>query len=75
MRPRPRKLNRATGAMVYRTLALEVMKHVLGAVGGPDRQAVMIDVFQGPTAANGDQPGIANLAEDHGESTTKTPNQ
>jgi hypothetical protein len=44
---------------------LEVVEHVLRAVGRPDREEVMILVLEAPAATDGDEPGIPDLREDH----------
>ena len=58
------KVDRPTGTVVSRPCLLEMRQHVLGAVGRPQRETAMIIVLEGPAAAHGDEPWIADLGED-----------
>jgi hypothetical protein len=52
-----------------------VVEDVVGAVGRPDRQTVMVGVGQRPATPDGDEPRVANLAQDQAVATSKMPNQ
>ena len=47
---------------------------LLGAVGGPDREQMMVVVLEGPAAAHGDEPRIADFGENH-RCATRTRNR
>ena len=64
-RPGAPELDRPTWPVVIRPLPLEVVQHVLRAVGRPHREKAMVVVLEGPAATHGDEPGIPNLGEDH----------
>lgn len=57
-RPSTGLFDRLARAVVMRAHALEQMQDVLGAIGRPGGQQVMIGVLQGAAAAQGDEPGI-----------------
>ena len=63
--PRPNHFDGPARSVVARLRLLEVGEHVLRAVGGPDREQVMIVVAQGAAATDGDESRIADLGEDH----------
>jgi hypothetical protein len=54
-----------TRTVVLRPYLLEVVQHVLGAVGRPHREKTMIVVLQRPAATDRDEPRIPDLGEDH----------
>src|SRR6185369_12598693 len=59
------ELDRPTWTLVLRPRLFEVVEHVLGTVGCPDRETAMIVVLERPAATHGDEPGIPDLGEDH----------
>ena len=63
--PSPPKVDRPSWAIVRRPRLLKAMEHVLGAVGRPQREEVMIIVLEGPAATHGDEPRIPDFGEDH----------
>ena len=64
-RPGTPEVDRPTWTVVHRPDLLEVVQHVLRAVGRPDRKKTMIVVFEGPAATDRDEPRIPDLGEDH----------
>ena len=65
-RPGTPQLDRASRPAVIRPRLLEVVQHVLRAVGRPGREQAVLPVIEAATTAHGDEPGIANLGKDHG---------
>jgi hypothetical protein len=64
-RPGSPEVDRSTWTLVLRPRLLEVVQHVLRAVGRPHREKTMIVVLEGPAATHGDEPRIPDLGEDH----------
>ena len=64
-RPSTPEVDRPTWTVVLRPCLLEVVQHVLRAVGRPDREETMMVVSEGPAATHSDEPRIADLGEDH----------
>ncbi len=64
-RPGSGELDRTARAIVARADTIEVVQHVLGAVGGPHGERVMVRVLERAATPNGDEPRVAILAEDH----------
>jgi hypothetical protein len=64
-RPGPLELDRAPRAFVAWSRSLEVVQHVLRAVGRPDRQPAVVGVFERSTPADGDEPRVADVVHDH----------
>ena len=64
-RPGTPELDRPTWTVVLRPCPLEVVQHVLRAVGRPHREKTVIVVLEGPAATHGDEPRIPDLGEDH----------
>ena len=64
-RPGTPEVDRPTRTVVLRPRPLEVVQHVLRAVGRPHREQAMIVVLEGPAATHGDEPRIPDLGEDH----------
>ena len=64
-RPGTPEVDRPTWTVVLRPCLLEVVQHVLRAVGRPHREQAMIVVLEGPAATHGDEPRIPDLGEDH----------
>jgi len=64
-RPGTPELNRPTRTVVIRPSLLEVVQHVLRAVGRPDRQKAVIIVLEAAAATQSDEPRIPDLREDH----------
>ena len=60
-RPGTPEVDRSTRTVVIRPCLLEVVQHVLRAVGRPGREKTMIVVLEGPAAAHGDEPRIPDL--------------
>ena len=63
-RPRPGEVDRPTWTIVLRPCVLEVVQHVLRAVGGPRREKTMIVVFEAPAATDRDESRIPDLWKD-----------
>ncbi len=64
-RPGTPEVDRPTRTVVLRPCPLEVVQHVLRAVSRPHREEAVIVVPEGPAAADGDEPRIPDLEEDH----------
>ena len=64
-RPGTPEVDRPTWTVIAWPSLLEVVEHVLRAVGRPYREKTMIDVLEGPAAPHGDEPRIPDLGEDH----------
>ena len=64
-RPGPPKVDGPPRTVVIRPRLLEVVQHVLRAVGRPQREKVVVFVLEGAAAADGDEPRITDLGEDH----------
>lgn len=64
-RPCTPEFDRSPGPIVVRPRRLEQGQHVLGAVGGPGGEQLMVGVGQGAAAADRDEPRVADLGEDH----------
>ena len=62
--PRPPELDRAARTIVVRTLALEQLQDVPGAVGRPDGEEAVGVVVERPAATDRDEPRVADLRED-----------
>ena len=69
-RPGASQLDRASRTVVVRPRLLEVVEHVLRAVGRPDREKAVIVVLEAAAATHGDEPRIPDLREDHGPDRT-----
>jgi hypothetical protein len=67
-RPGATQVDRPARTVVLRPGVLEMMQHMLRAVGRPHREEVVIVVAEGPAATHGDEPGIPDLGEDHSRS-------
>ena len=63
--PSARCLYRATGSTIVRSDLLEVMKHMLCAVGRPKGQELVVAIRQSATAAHGNEPWITLRRQDH----------
>ncbi|HEX5850788.1 MAG TPA: hypothetical protein VFY59_16450, partial [Rubrobacter sp.] len=44
---------------------LEMVQHMLGAIGRPERETVMIYIPQGAAPTHGHEPRVSLLTEDH----------
>jgi hypothetical protein len=64
-RPGTPEVDRLTWTVVARPCLLEVVQHVLRAVGRPDRQKAVIVVLEAAAATPGDEPRIPDLGENH----------
>ncbi len=64
-RPGTPEVDRPSWPVVLRPCLLEVVEHVLRAVGRPHRQQAMIVVLEAAAATHGDEPRIPDLGEDH----------
>jgi hypothetical protein len=64
-RPGTPEVDRPTWTVVARPCLLEVVQHVLRAVGRPDREQAVIVVLEAAAATRGDEPRIPDLGEDH----------
>ena len=64
-RPGTPEVDRPSWTVVLRPCPLEVVQHVLRAVGRPHREQVMIVVLEGPAATHGDEPRVPDLGGDH----------
>jgi hypothetical protein len=64
-RPGTPEVDRPTWTVVLRSCLLEVVQHVLRAVGRPDRQKAVIVVLEAAAATRGDEPRIPDLGQDH----------
>ena len=64
-RPGTPEVDCPTWTVVLRPCPLEVVQHVLRAVGRPHREKTVIVVLEGPAATHGDEPRIPDLGEDH----------
>src|SRR3954453_8079148 len=65
-RPRPPQLDRSPRTFVVWTNALEMVEDVLGAVGRPEGKEAVVLVAEETTPTDRDEPGIADLRQDHG---------
>jgi hypothetical protein len=54
-----------TRTRISRMFGLEQVQDVFSARGGPQCEEVVIRVRQGPTAADGHEPGVWHLRQDH----------
>src|SRR6266542_2808702 len=72
-RPGTPQIDRPTWAVVPRPCLLEVMQHMLRAVGRPHREEVVIVVLEAAAATQRDEPGIPDLGEDHSRSFVRHP--
>lgn len=61
-------------ASVVRSVLLEEREHVLGAVGGPPRQQLVVGVGERPAAPDGDEPCVPERGQDHARHTRFTGN-
>jgi hypothetical protein len=66
LRPCPNLFDRLPGPRVRRLHRLVEVQNVLCARGRPQREEPMVGVRECPPAADGDEPGVANLGQDHG---------
>jgi hypothetical protein len=64
-RPGPSHLDRLTGPVVVWSHGGEEREDVVRAVRRPDRESVMVVVLERAAAPDRDEPGIANLRQDH----------
>ena len=64
-RPGTPEVDCPTWTVVLRPCPLEVVQHVLRAVGRPHREKTVIVVLEGPAATQRDEPRVADLGEDH----------
>jgi hypothetical protein len=64
-RPRACQRDRATRALVSGPRRLEQVEHVLGTVGRPQSQQVMVIIAEAATTAHGDEARVPDLREDH----------
>jgi hypothetical protein len=64
-RPRASEVDRPTWTVVLRPCLLEVMQHVLRAVGRPDRQKAVIAILEAAAPTHGDESRVPDLGEDH----------
>ena len=64
-RPGPPEFDCAPRAVIAWAHALEVLQHVLRAVRRPDRQPAVVGVLERPASADGDEPRVPVLAQDH----------
>ena len=64
-RPRAPQLDGPAWTVVPRPCLLEEVEHMLRAVGGPRREEVMIRFLEAAAATHGDEPGIADLGQNH----------
>ena len=65
-RPRAGLFDGLTRSRVVRPNRLEVVQHVLGARGRPQRQEPMVGVRECSPASDGNEAGVAVFGEDHG---------
>ena len=73
-RPCATEIDRVSRTVVIGLGLLEVVEHVLRAVGRPDREEVMIVVLEAPAATGGDEPGIRTFGRIiGGQSKSKIP--
>src|SRR3954454_24991289 len=63
--PRPPEVDRPTRTLVVRPCPLEVVEHVLRAVGRPHREEAMVPILEAAAPAQRDEPRITDLGEDH----------
>jgi hypothetical protein len=68
-RPGTPEVDGPTRTVILRPHLLEVVEHVLRAVGRPDGEKPMVVVLEGSAATDGDEPRIPDLGEDHNAST------
>jgi hypothetical protein len=61
--PSTRRFDRAARPVVAGARVLEEVQHVLGAIGRPDREAVMVGVLQGAAPAHGHEPRVPLLTD------------
>ena len=64
-RPGTSQVDRASRTVVLGPDLLEMVEHVLRAVGRPQREKVMIVVLEAAASTQGDEPRIARPGEDH----------
>ena len=70
--PCAREVDGTSRTVVVRPRLLEVVEDVLGAVGGPQREQVVVVVLEGAAATQGDEPRVADLGEDHSRTFAAT---
>ncbi len=63
--PGTRELDRTPRTVVIGPRLLEEGKDMLGAVGRPERQEVVVVIGQAATTTQGDEPRISDLGKDH----------
>ena len=63
--PGTRQLDRPSRTVILGPRLLEVVQHVLRAVGRPQREQVMIVVREAAAATHGDEPRVPDLGQDH----------
>ena len=61
----PTEFDRAARPIVVRARLFEEWQHVLGAIGSPKCEEMVICVAERAATTKRDQPWIANLTEDH----------
>jgi hypothetical protein len=60
-----RQFDSSVWSVIPGLLLLEVVQHVLRAIGRPNRKKVVISVLQGTATTHGNKPGISDLRENH----------